>query len=158
MIYVLMTFNNFAAYIKVWKGTLSHKWTFAASPITHCSIVVAVYFLTIAMWHYCHSLPTVSSTQPPHAEDHVLYNTIYMWFATQCTVGYNVQKAISMILGQMPSWAHLLVAPAPPSNLHMSDLDSTPFWCKNHFCSFKTEGVTNIFVLLTKNIWWHQAW
>ena len=29
-----------------------------------------------------------------------------------------------------------------------SDLDfwfhSTPFWCKNHFCSFKTEGVTNI--------------
>ena len=36
-------------------------------------------------------------------------------------------------------------------------LDSTPFWCKNRFCSFKTEGVTNIFVLLTKNIWWHQA-
>ena len=36
-------------------------------------------------------------------------------------------------------------------------LNSIPFWCKNHFCSFKTEGVINIFVLLTKNIWWHQA-
>ena len=31
-----------------------------------------------------------------------------------------------------------------------SDLDlwlnSTPFWCKNNFCSLKTEGVTNIFL------------
>ena len=32
----------------------------------------------------------------------------------------------------------------------MSDLDSTPFWCKNHFCSFKTEGVTNI---LPYDVW-----
>ena len=29
-------------------------------------------------------------------------------------------------------------------------LNTTPFWCKNHFCGLKTEGVTNIF--LTKNI------
>ena len=39
--------------------------------------------------------------------------------------------------------------PATGHTLHTSDLDlwlnSSPFWLKNHFCSLKTEGVTNIF-------------
>ena len=46
------------------------------------------------------------------------------------------------------------------SSSHHTAMDygsRSALWCKNHFCSFKTEEVTNIFVLLTKNIWWHQA-
>ena len=68
---------------------------------------------------------------------------------SQCTVGDDVQASQMAISGQKPSFAHLLVAHAPLSNFHMSDLDfwldSTPFWCRNHFCTFKTEEVTNIF-------------
>ena len=59
------------------------------------------------------------------------------------------------------SWSqlgeHLCSRPGPPCsrpatghNLVRSDLDSllnsTPFWCKNHFCSLKTEGVTKYFL------------
>ena len=40
--------------------------------------------------------------------------------------------------------------PTTGHNLYMSDLDfllnSTPFWCKNHFCSLKTERVTKYFL------------
>ena len=83
----------------------------------------------------------------------------------QCTVGDDVQPGQMAISGQKPSWAHLLVAHAPPHTakklVHVRFgflVGFYPFfWCKNHFSSFKTEEVTNIFLLLTKNIWWHQA-
>ena len=93
-----------------------------------CSLFLDNYNMTILL------LSTVSSTQPPHAEDHVLYNTIYMWFATQCTVGYNVQKAISLILGQKPSWAHLLVPAAPPGTARHRQVTCTcQIWILPHF-------------------------
>ena len=59
------------------------------------------------------------------------------------------------------SWSHLYEhlfssfwpfcsRPATGHTMHTSDLDlwlnSTPFWCKNHFCSLKTEGFTKIFL------------
>ena len=40
----------------------------------------------------------------------------------------------------------------------ISILNSTPFWCKNHFCSLKTEGVTKYFWQQIFFLWSHSQW
>ena len=68
-----------------------------------------------------------------------------------CTVG-NLGHSRSQLYEHLFSsfWSSCS-HPATVHTLHISDLDLwfnfTPFWCKNHFCSIKIEGVTSIFLV-----------
>ena len=51
---------------------------------------------------------------PPHFYTTLFYSILNIFVTFQCTVGDDVQPGQMAISGQKPSWAHLLVAYAPP--------------------------------------------
>ena len=98
------------------------------------------------------------TTTKCHRINYIHCNTLHNW--PRCPEGdFRPEAILSTSFGTSRTASHRSVTLYKASESSDLDfwLDSTPFWCKNRFCSFKTEGVTNIFVLLTKNIWWHQA-
>ena len=126
----------------------SVNWTRNASGVvcTHCSVSRIVLPLKVVidlLILLCRYQTTGPGFQWHSAQWATMSSHARWWYQARCHLEHIF-------------W-YLTHRHAPPSNLYMSDLDSwldsTPFWCKNHFCSFKTEGdikyfLTKIFFLL----------